>query len=119
MNTADALNMPIYLAAVAQTEEKIESPGIIELMMTADAVVQLVLIILILMSIVCWVIIFNKYKLLRNAGVATDQFLDLFWKSQRLDQVYDRANQMQHSPVAAVFKAVRDIWRASGWRGKP
>ena len=62
MNTADALNMPIYLAAVAQTEETIASPGIIELMMTADAVVQLVLIVLILMSVVCWVIIFNKYS---------------------------------------------------------
>ena len=105
MNPAVPVTMPIYLAAVAQTEEAIESPGIIELMMTADAVVQLVLLILVGMSVVCWVIIFNKYKLLRDAGAATEQFLDLFWKSQRLDQVYDRANQMEHSPVASVFKA--------------
>ena len=105
MNAEASIQMPIYLATIAQTEEAISSPGIIELMLTADAVVQLVLLILILMSLACWVIIFNKYKLLRDAGAATEQFLDLFWKSQRLDQVYDRANQMDHSPVAAVFKA--------------
>jgi len=105
MNSAAPMTMPIYLAAVGQTEQAIESPGIIELMMTADAVVQLVLLVLIGMSVVCWVIIFNKYKLLRDAGAATEQFLDLFWKSQRLDQVYEQANQMENSPVASVFKA--------------
>ena len=66
MNTIDSLNMPIYLAAVAQTEEVIESPGIIELMLTADAVVQLVLLILILMSVGCSIIIFNKYNSIGN-----------------------------------------------------
>ncbi|MEC8193447.1 MAG: protein TolQ [Myxococcota bacterium] len=99
------MSMPIYLAAVSQTPEAIESPGIVELMTSADAVVQLVLLVLIGMSIACWVIIFNKYSMLRKAAVATESFLDVFWKSQRLDQVYDRANTMEHSPVAAVFKA--------------
>ena len=97
--------MPIYLATVAQTPEPIESPGIIELMTSADAVVQLVLLVLVGMSVACWVIIFNKYSALRKASVATEAFLDLFWKSQRLDQVYDKANAMEGSPVAAVFKA--------------
>ena len=105
MNPAAPVSMPIYLAAVAQTEEPIHSPGIVELMMTADAVVQLVLLVLVAMSIICWVIIFNKFKLIRHATANTDTFLDLFWKSQRLDQVYDQANRMDHSPVAAVFKA--------------
>ena len=66
--------------------------------MTADAVVQLVLLVLVAMSIICWVIIFNKFKLIRHAAANTDTFLDLFWKSQRLDQVYDQANRMDHSP---------------------
>ena len=105
MNPAAPVSMPIYLAAVAQTEEAIESPGIIELMMSADAVVQFVLLVLVGMSAMCWVIIFNKAKLLRNAAKNTEIFLELFWKSQRLDQVYDQANRMEHSPVAAVFQA--------------
>ena len=99
------MSMPIYLAAVAQTDEAIEAPGIIELMTTADAVVQLVLVVLIAMSVFCWIIIFNKYTALQKASTATEAFLDVFWKSQRLDQVYDQAKQMDHSPVAAVFKA--------------
>jgi biopolymer transport protein TolQ len=105
MNPAAPLSMPIYLAAVAQTPEVIESPGIIELMSSADAVVQLVLLILIGMSVACWVIIFNKYSTILMATTATEAFLELFWKSQRLDQVYDQASAMEGSPVAAVFKA--------------
>ena len=76
MNPAAPVSMPIYLAAVAQTEEPIHSPGIIELMMTADAVVQLVLLVLVAMSVVCWVIIFNKFNLIRHATANTDTFLD-------------------------------------------
>ena len=105
MNPAAPVSMPIVMATIAQTEEAIPSPGIIELMMTADAVVQLVLVVLIGMSGVCWVIIFNKASMLRNASANTETFLELFWSSQRLDQVYDQANRMDHSPVAAVFKA--------------
>jgi biopolymer transport protein TolQ len=105
MNPAAPVSIPIVMAAIAQTEETIPSPSIIELMMTADAVVQVVLLILIGMSGVCWVIIFNKASLLRNASNSTEAFLELFWGSQRLDQVYDQANRMDHSPVGAVFKA--------------
>jgi biopolymer transport protein TolQ len=105
MNPAAPMSMPIYLAAVAQTEAPIDAPGIIELMMTADAVVQMVLVVLLGMSGVCWVIIFNKASMLKNASASTESFLELFWASQRLDQVYDQANRMDHSPVAAVFKA--------------
>ena len=105
MNPAAPMSMPIYLAAVAQTEAPIDAPGIIELMMTADAVVQMVLVVLLGMSGVCWVIISNKASMLKNASASTESFLELFWASQRLDQVYDQANRMDHSPVAAVFKA--------------
>jgi biopolymer transport protein TolQ len=32
-------------------------------------------------------------------------FLELFWKSRRLDQVYEQLGRFPESPVAAVFKA--------------
>ena len=105
MNPAAPTSMPIYLAAVASTEEQLNTPGMLELMMSADMVVQMVLLVLIAMSVVCWVIIVNKASLLRKSAVSTEAFLDLFWKSQRLDQVYEQANSMPGSPVAEVFKA--------------
>jgi biopolymer transport protein TolQ len=97
--------MQIYLATVANTDGGGEEPGIVELIFQADPVVQLVLIVLVGMSLACWVIIFNKFNMLRKATRNSQTFLDLFWKSRRLDQVYERADHMGPSPVGAVFKA--------------
>lgn len=94
----------VYLAAVGQVEPQ-GQPGIAELFLEADIVVQSVLLVLVAMSVVCWVIIFNKVGTIRKAVRLDQAFLDLFWKSQRLDQVYDRLDRYQGSPVAAVFKA--------------
>ena len=105
MNPAGTEVMQIYLATVANTEGVGEEPGIVELIFQADPVVQLVLIVLVGMSLACWVIIFNKFNMLRSATRNSQAFLDLFWKSRRLDQVYERADHMGPSPVGAVFKA--------------
>ena len=91
-----------------------EAPGLIELMLTADPIVQLDLLLLIAMSVACWGIIGQKYVRLRNAGAASQAFLDLFWKSKRLDGVYERAGEFAQSPVAAVFTAgYRELARIS------
>jgi biopolymer transport protein TolQ len=105
MNPAGTEVMQIYLATVNATEGVTEDPGIMALILQADTVVQLVLVVLVLMSLTCWVIIFNKFNLIRSATRNSQAFLDLFWKSRRLDQVYERADQMGPSPVGAVFKA--------------
>ncbi|NOY24893.1 MAG: protein TolQ [Oligoflexia bacterium] len=94
----------VYLAAVAQVEPG-KNAGVSQLFLDADIVVQAVLLVLVLMSVVCWVIIFNKAGMLRRAHRLDDAFLELFWKSQRLDQVYDRLERYKGSPVAALFKA--------------
>ncbi len=94
----------VYLATVGQVEAHAE-PGIAELFLEADIIVQSTLLVLILMSILCWVIIFNKVGRLRKAVRLDQAFLDLFWKSQRLDQVFDRLERYEGSPVASVFKA--------------
>ncbi|MCK6505749.1 protein TolQ [Myxococcota bacterium] len=97
-------SIEVYLAAVGQVEHA-GQPGIAELFLEADIIVQSVLLILLLMSVVCWVIIFNKAGMLRKAQRQDEAFLELFWKSQRLDQVYDRLERYRGSPVAALFKA--------------
>jgi len=94
----------VYLAAVGQVDPS-SQPGIAELFLDADIIVQSVLLVLLVMSVVCWIIIFNKANMLRKAQRLDSAFLELFWKSQRLDQVYDRLDRFQGSPVAALFKA--------------
>jgi biopolymer transport protein TolQ len=71
----------------------------------ASPIVQFVLLILVIMSIVSWAIIFakrNKFSTLRKAN---EEFLDLFWKANSLDEVYERVEKYGSSPVSQVFKA--------------
>ena len=59
MPTAGNEVIQIYLATIASTES-IDEPGIMALIMEADVVVQFTLLVLVAMSLLCWIIIFNK-----------------------------------------------------------
>ena len=75
------------------------------LFLEADIIVQFVLLVLVGMSVGCWVIIINKFLMLRSAANQSAQFLELFWASRRLDQVYEQAAGFAQSPIAKVFKS--------------
>ena len=96
--------LEVYLATVGQVEDA-GQPGIMELLVDADIVVQFVLLALLGMSVACWIIIFNKFQVVTRAARQSAAFLDLFWRSRRLDQVYEQADRYKFAPVAEVFKA--------------
>lgn len=93
-------SIDVYLASTTAPE-----PSLLDMMVTADPIVQLDLLLLIGMSIACWGIIGHKYFRLRSATAASAAFLDLFWKSRRLDTVYEQVDSFSASPVASVFQA--------------
>jgi biopolymer transport protein TolQ len=95
--------LPVYLATVAAPGE--DAFSIVSLFTEADWIVQLVLFGLLGMSVTCWAIVVNKYNALSRASRQSAAFSDLFWKSRRLDQVYEQAGRFPASPIAAVFKA--------------
>jgi len=64
-----------------------------------------VLLLLVAFSVVCWYIIGFKYFHLRRAKASSDSFLDVFWKSRKLDEVYKTAKGSPESPTAQVFVA--------------
>jgi len=64
-----------------------------------------VLLLLVSFSVVCWYIIGFKYWFLSRAQKGSEAFLDVFWKSKRLDEIYKSAQAMEHSPTALVFRA--------------
>jgi biopolymer transport protein TolQ len=76
-----------------------------DLLFQADLVVQLVLFALVGMSVACWVIIIAKAKLIKEATRQSQDFLELFWGSRRLDHVYEETSNYPDSPIAEVFKA--------------
>jgi biopolymer transport protein TolQ len=94
--------MEVYLASVQAGGE---DPSILSLIVDADFIVQMVLLMLVGMSMMCWAIIVQKYFQLRAASRQSSRFLDLFWASKRLDTVYEKSAAFRKSPVAEVFKA--------------
>ncbi|MEE2752125.1 MAG: protein TolQ [Myxococcota bacterium] len=83
----------------------IESPSILHLLFEADLVVQLVLFILLGMSVWCWVIILAKQAAIGKATQQSAAFLELFWSSRQLAQVFERTSEYPDSPLSEVFKA--------------
>ena len=63
-----------------------------------------VLILLVIFSLVSWAIIFVKWMNLRQAVKESLTFLDTFWQSKRLDDIYQRAEAMVSCPIAQVFR---------------
>lgn len=92
----------VYAAAVQADPE---APGTLSMILHAGLVVQLVLVLLGLMSLMCWAIIVQKFFRLRAATRQSAAFIDLFWSSKRLDTVLDKVGQYPKSPVAEVFRA--------------
>ncbi len=79
------------------------SHSVIDLVAQAGPIVQLVLLLLLLASVLCWAIIFLKIKTVRSAHSENNQFLKLFWKSKSLDDVSSKASQFKHSPISSLF----------------
>ena len=95
--------LPVYLATVGAPPA--DGFSILSLVMDADLIVQLVLIGLVAMSIACWAIILNKFQAVRTAAGQSQKFAEVFWKSSRLDEVYQQTGRYPRSPLAEVFKA--------------
>jgi len=91
----------VSLAAVQASNQD----SIWALIWEADLVVQFVLLVLVAMSLVSWGIIVTKYLRVSSASGQSARFLDLFWSSKRLADVYERAKMFPRAPVAEVFRA--------------
>lgn len=93
--------LEVYLASTRSGDDL----SVWSLLTGADFVVQLTLLVLVFMSFGCWAIIVQKFVRLRSATRQSAKFLDVFWKSKKLDTVYEQTGAFQKSPIAEVFKA--------------
>ena len=99
----DIFDLLPSLPAIIATDKGFGS-DIIQMFLDAGLVVKFVLFILIGFSIVSWTIIFIKLRFFRNARQETDYFLDVFWDSTELTNIYKESNELPYSPVAQMFK---------------
>lgn len=78
--------------------------NIIKMVMDAGPVVKGVMIGLLLFSLVSWAIILSKFIQLSRASRNSNSFLDSFWKSRSLANLYAEAGDFGSSPIAQIFR---------------
>jgi biopolymer transport protein TolQ len=79
--------------------------SIMKLIADASPVVKAVLLLLVLMSVVSWYIIAFKFIALKRANRESELFLETFWQSKRLDEIYQTSEHLKRSPISQVFRA--------------
>lgn len=78
---------------------------IIQMVLHAGLIVKIVLFILVLFSVISWAIIFAKLRLFRRAKQETAYFLDLFWETKEMNNVFKESADLLSSPVANLFRS--------------
>ncbi len=78
--------------------------NIMHLVTDAGPVVKMVLLLLLIMSIVCWAIIFSKAIMLRKAGKQSEKFLELYNASGNFGNLFSSTKHIK-GPIAEVFRA--------------
>lgn len=81
------------------------------LFMQADIVVKIVMLLLVLASVWCWAIIFEKSKTLKVLNRRAAKFEEAFWSGETLDRLYDRLRQVKTDPLIKTFLAGMEEWR--------
>ena len=82
-----------------------EGDSIWALIRQTGLVVQLIILLLVAMSVGCWYIIAYKYLYLKRSRRESRQFLDSFWRSRDIEQIYRQAQTLRRSPISALFLA--------------
>lgn len=78
---------------------------------SAHWIVQSVIVVLVIASIVCWAIIFEKIARLQILDRKANRFEDAFWSGGSLDDLYEKVGQRPRDPMSAVFSAAMREWR--------
>jgi len=87
------------------------------LFMQAGFVVKLVMLSLISASVWTWAIVIDKYLSYARARRQFDQFEQVFWSGQSLEELYRTLAERNNSGLAAMFVAAMREWKKSFERG--
>ena len=96
----DVIHAHIADAAAANS-----APSFFETITHSGPLAFFVLLLLVAFSVGSWAIIVVKWMALRASHRGSVEFLEHFWQSKRLDEIFNRTEQMSASPLAQVFRA--------------
>ena len=73
------------------------------LVLQADIVVRLVMFILLLLSIISWSLIFEKYTRLRRLNRKAESFENEFWSGMNIEKIHKNIGNNSSHPMEAIF----------------
>ncbi|MDI9314334.1 MAG: protein TolQ [Hydrotalea sp.] len=76
-----------------------------QLLINADAVVKLVLLLLVLLSIISWGVILQKYFLLKKLHQRADRFDEIFWSGIPMEELFQRIGPTPKDPLSVMFSS--------------
>ncbi|MFN7091084.1 MAG: protein TolQ [Allorhizobium sp.] len=85
--------------------------------MQAGRIVKLVMIGLVAASVWTWAIVIDKYVSYARARRQFDQFEQVFWSGQSLEELYRTLAERSNTGLAAIFVAAMREWKKSFERG--
>ncbi|MEE9276050.1 MAG: protein TolQ [bacterium] len=95
---------------------------VLSLAVSSGGVVAFVLLILAFFSLASWAIIIWKFFELHRAKSQSDDFLEAFWRSKRLDRLYEESEEFIDTPLGQVFVAgyreVEQVFKARAKGGE-
>ena len=83
------------------------SYSVIELIINASVIVQLVIFLLLLASIISWMVIFERWIFLNRSKQELIHFEDLFWSDAGLEAVFQQGEEENHVVIGAesIFRS--------------
>lgn len=91
--------------------------SMMSLFLRADWVVKSVILMLVVASVWCWAIIFDKVTSLKKLNRQANSFEKSFWSGQSLDVIYDAIGNQPKDPMGAVFVSAMREWRRATEKG--
>lgn len=81
--------------------------SLLDLVLNASLVVQLVLAVLVLASVISWTMIFDRSRIIKRARRAADEFEQRFWSGGDLSALYRELghDEVGHNGLASIFRA--------------
>ncbi len=80
------------------------------LVLQADLVVRIVMLLLLMLSIFCWAIIFEKFTKIKSLNKKAENFENVFWSGIKIGQMKEDIGNTPSHPYEAIFLAGIKEW---------
>jgi biopolymer transport protein TolQ len=84
----------------------------------ADMFGKAVMIGLLVISIITWAVVFDKWLRLKRLSDKATAFEERFWSGHSLEMLYDKIGKRPADPMQAVFAAGMKEWRTAADKGR-